>query len=681
MTKQKTPAIILLIAITMAGLAHAQQPPAQMPGKPTIPVKPPGAVKAPEATQIVSVAAPALAGNPDPTPASGSVESADVQKEEASNAAGDPAGKPDPTADAPASNSEAATPPVPVAIRKDAPPEESATWVRDMPLNDLLSVLARRSNYQYFSNPSLSGISVQGQLLDSLSSIDQMRGLGLQYGVTIYERANTLYAFLPEQLAAMPKREWTYKLKYLGVHSKEDRDSLAQIIKPALSSTGTVQFEVMTRTVVVLDNECALANVQGLIEKLDRPQKQVIVKVQILRMLNNGSNKFGVDWSESLGKGVTVGATAYGQLDSLFNSMPVVGDYGQLGQTINTVIANSLTGGRGGATSATTTTSVAPSTIGTTGTTGTTGTPVAAAVATSAIPAGIVLDPVQVKAVIRALIEKDEAVQESGPTVIIKDNQQGKFSLIELIPIVTQQVSQSNGTNLISSSVTYEIDPKRETYVGLQVVMRPSILPDHTIEMTLEPKIATVTGYTIAQTGVAGITNSYPNVSETSVDSVARIPDGFSLVLSGYYQIEEREQDNKVPLLGDIPGISFAFRSKSHSKVRSNVLFVITPTTYDPADHARAVEYSEMIKQQTTPPKSLNYADDEMPGEDTKPNLMQRLRNILPFKEKKRRIEVDPEHPANIQGSPKLTTRQQAEQERIRKQILATKSKDVEVNQ
>jgi hypothetical protein len=133
--------------------------------------------------------------------------------------------------------------------------------------------------------------------------------------------------------------------------------------------------------------------------------------------------------------------------------------------------------------------------------------------------------------------------------------------------------------------------------------------------------------------------------------------------------------------LGDIPGISFAFRSKSHSKVRSNVLFVITPTTYDPAEHARTVEYSEMIKQQTTPPKKLNYADDEMPGEDTKPNLMQRLRNILPFKEKKRRIEVDPEHPSNTQGSPKLTTKQQMEQDRIRKKILATKSKDVEVNQ
>lgn len=671
MTKQKTPAI-LLIAIAMAGLAHAQQPPAQMPGKPPIPGKPPGAVKAPETTQIESVVAPPLAGNSDstPAPASGAVEAADVQKEEASSAAGDPAGKPDPTA--------AATPPAPAAIRNDAPPEESATWVRDMPLNDLLSVLARRSNYQYFSNPSLSGISVQGQLLDSLSSIEQMRGLGLQYGVTIYERANTLYAFLPEQLAAMPKREWTYKLKYLGVHSKEDRDSLSQIIKPALSSTGTVQFEVMTRTVVVLDNECALANVQGLIEKLDRPQKQVIVKVQILRMINNGSNKFGVDWSESLGKGVTVGATAYGPVNSLFNSVPVVGDYGQLGQTINKVIANSLAGGAGVTTS---TTTVAPAMVGTTGVTGTAGMPVAAAVAPSAIPAGIVLDPIQVKAVIRALIEKDEAVQESGPTVIIKDNQQGSFSLIELIPIITQQVSQSNGTNLISTAVSYQIDPKRETYVGLQVMLRPSILPDHTIEMTLEPKIATVTGYTIAQTGVAGITNSYPNVSETSVDSVARIPDGFSLVLSGYYQIEEREQDNKVPLLGDIPGISFAFRSKSHSKVRSNVLFVITPTTYDPAEHARTVEYSEMIKQQTTPPKKLNYADDEMPGEDTKPNLMQRLRNILPFKEKKRRIEVDPEHPSNTQGSPKLTTKQQMEQDRIRKKILATKSKDVEVNQ
>lgn len=546
------------------------------------------------------------------------------------------------------------------AVTQEVPSDSTATWVSDMPLNDLMTILARRMGYQYFKNAALNDVTVAGQLMEATDGMEQIKELALQYGVSIYTKGRTLYAFTPAQLQALPRREWSYTLRYLSISSDEERKALEELVLPVLGEGGVVKFEPMTRTAVVLGNDYAIQSVQEFLPKLDKPQKQVIVQVRILRLKNNASNKFGVDWSQTLGEGLNVGITAYGQLNEITKGTPIFGTYQDLANQAANVVSSAINGAANGAANANTGT-------GTTTTTTTTSTEMPTV---TNIPSGIVLNPLQVSVVIRALIERNMATQEMGPTVVIKNNLKGSFSIVELIPIVTQQVSQSNGTNLISTDVSYQIDPNRDTYAGLQVDLRPSILEDGTIEMMLKPRIATITGYTTAQTGVEGITNQYPQLNETSVDSVARIPDGYSLVLSGYYQIEEVERDNKVPLLGDIPGISFAFRSKERAKVRSNIVFILTPVTYDPADPRQTVEYAEMLKQRMIAPKSLDYADDEMPGEDTNPNLLKRLRNMLPGRPKAPKVnEFDPEHIDNMTPRPRLVTPQEQNQSEIKRQL------------
>lgn len=538
-----------------------------------------------------------------------------------------------------------------------------------MPLNDLFAVLARKIGYQYFSNPELASITVNGQLYDEVGTLEQFNDIGMQYGVTIYARGNTIYALTEDQLAMLPRTEWTYKLKYLNIHTPQERESLDSLLRPALSSRGALNYEPMTRTLVVMDNEHSVRTVASLLEKIDKPQKQVIVKVQILRLLNNAGSKIGVDWANSLGDGINVGVTAYGPIDRIFNTAPLVGGYGQLADTVGDAVRDAIYDGTASPTSGEFLPAPASPLENPTGL-------AARAYQSGALPAGVVLNPLEISAVIRALIEKDQAVQESGPTVIIKDNQAGSFSIVELIPIITSTATQSDGVTLITSQVSYQIDPERGTYVGLQVALRPSVLPDNTIEMLLQPRIATVTGYEVAETGIEGVANRYPLVNETSVDSIARIPDGYSLVLSGYYQVEEREIDNKVPLLGDIPGLSFAFRSKSRQKIRSNILFVLTPTTYDPQSSLKTVKVSEMIRQNVKPPKRIDYPDDEMPGEDTSPNFLQRIRNMLPFNSKKNRNPNDTQHPDYARPEPEIVTEQQANQRAIEQRMRESQKKE-----
>jgi len=48
-------------------------------------------------------------------------------------------------------------------------------------------------------------------------------------------------------------------------------------------------------------------------------------------------------------------------------------------------------------------------------------------------------------------------------------------------------------------------------------------------------------------------------------------------VLGGIYETERRETINKVPFLGDIPGVGFLFRSTSKTSNKAELLIFVTP--------------------------------------------------------------------------------------------------------
>ena len=62
------------------------------------------------------------------------------------------------------------------------------------------------------------------------------------------------------------------------------------------------------------------------------------------------------------------------------------------------------------------------------------------------------------------------------------------------------------------------------------------------------------------------------------------IPSGNTLVLGGLIQDDVRNQNTKVPLLGDIPGLGYLFRSDTKSRQKSNLLVFITPTIVQDED-------------------------------------------------------------------------------------------------
>ena len=502
--------------------------------------------------------------------------------------------------------------------------EETSTgfWLREAKLNDVFQHLSQLGKYQYFHNAELEGPSfiVTGQLMDD-DPIKQMEELALMYGVTIHTKGNTVYAFNSAQLTQLPTEPFRYQLKYLR---PSDIEQIKMILQPFLTpGAGIIEYESKTNTLIVMDNSRRLDALALFIDEIDQPRQQVAIETRILRVTSGSRNQIGVDWSAVLGgTGLSFGASA--SLNSLFNlpelyeasSVLTTGAAGQALDIVSNTTGAASTGGGGG----------------------------------SAGDGGLVLTPAQLQAVVRALNEGDLAQQESSPTLITEDNEQGLISIIDRIPIITATVSETTAGQNITEEVRYTIDtqdpvgdPATTREVGVSVAVTPTILPDGTIRMSLRPRSAQIVDFIQGANG-----NSYPRVNESTVTTTARVPNGHSLLIGGFYEEIERDDSNKVPLLGDIPAVNLLFKSSDRAKEHTSLVFIVTPKLYQPNIGTQNDLMSHEAHDSHVLPSNHDYPDRLNPGsnhrsdyQNTKNNLFKRNNPDPPSN------LLHPEHPFN----------------------------------
>jgi type II secretory pathway component GspD/PulD (secretin) len=244
----------------------------------------------------------------------------------------------------------------------------------------------------------------------------------------------------------------------------------------------------------------------------------------------------------------------------------------------------------------------------------------------------LVFSPNNISAVLTALNDGGIIKLQNNPVIITEDNEAASISIIERIPIITTESTQnsSGGNPTVTEEVRYKIDeedstdPETTREIGTTIFVTPTLLPDGTIRLSMRPRAASVTR--MVESPATG--NLYPEVQESTLTTIARIPDGHSLVVGGFFQESEVENENKVPLLGDIPGLNFFFKSKTTSKEQSSLLFVVTPSSYSPENHAshhrahNRVESNLQVKDRET------TFDDPANSEIFKPNLQNTWNNI-----------------------------------------------------
>jgi type II secretory pathway component GspD/PulD (secretin) len=501
-----------------------------------------------------------------------------------------------PPTDLNAAGKPATAPGTPGTTGQEIQQSDEGYLIKDAPLNDIFQFLAKQAGRQYFHNAKIAtpDYRVTGHLNDG-NPLNQMEELAFMYGLTLYTKGNTIYALSQAQLGQLPSAEFNYQLKYLR---PTDIEQIKALLVPMLTpGTGIVNFEPKTNTIVIIDTAHRIEQAREFLHNIDRAKGQIVVETKIIRVNSTAAQRTGVNWANSLGEAGTSLEIA-GSLNSLFG--------------INT--AGFLTKG------------------------GTAGSSLTSTEATSASPGStsdLVLSPLQLNGVLRALAEGNFATQISNPTLITEDNEQGSISIIDRVPIITQTQSGNGDTAIVTEEVRYKIDasdkaitdePEKHREIGISLSVTPTLLPDGTVRMKLRPRSAQIVQEVVGQTG-----NVYPRVTESMIESLSRVPDGHSLIVGGFYGEVHNKDRTKIPLLGDIPVLNFFFKSKDTVKEHASLVFIVTPTSYDPSSRSATAQTSSRIHRNTMLPQDHDWVDPECnPGPAHEPNLKRGVRALRP---------------------------------------------------
>jgi len=231
---------------------------------------------------------------------------------------------------------------------------------------------------------------------------------------------------------------------------------------------------------------------------------------------------------------------------------------------------------------------------------------------------------------LRALAENRQVRVLSRPQIRTLDNQQAQIQQGQNVPVV-------DGVTLLNNIANPTI---RRDDSGVILTVTPRISPDGNIVMALTAEKSQynlnsgVPVFTDATTGNV-VTAPVKDIS-TAVTTIS-VPSGQTVVLGGLITSRTDEVHRKVPWLGDIPILGYAFRYDFLQTRRTELLIFLTPRIiWDDAEseHIKDVEMARM--------HFIEAAAEEMHGP---------LRGI-PAEEMFRDGSYDPNCPVPLTTSP-----------------------------
>jgi len=165
---------------------------------------------------------------------------------------------------------------------------------------------------------------------------------------------------------------------------------------------------------------------------------------------------------------------------------------------------------------------------------------------------------------IRALKQVQDTKILSNPKLLVTNNEEAKIHVGDTVPYIISTTS-GTGENAITSEDVRFVD------VGLKLNVTPTINDDGFVTMTLKPEISEVVGSISSQGG--GI----PQVNKTLVETTVMVKDGSTIVLGGLRKENKTQTRKGVPVLMDIPIIKTLFSSTTDSIEATEIVIFITP--------------------------------------------------------------------------------------------------------
>jgi general secretion pathway protein D len=172
-----------------------------------------------------------------------------------------------------------------------------------------------------------------------------------------------------------------------------------------------------------------------------------------------------------------------------------------------------------------------------------------------------VADPV---AVINALALQTDVSLISSPQIFVQNNKTAFVKVGDRVPIVTTQTDRV-GTDQPTTDKTVTYND-----TGTILIVTPRIHHDGMVSLDVTQQVSNA---------IANNTSSIssPVIQTREIKTSLSIRDGQSVILGGLISKGKTNTSNKVPFLGDLPGIGQLFRFDSEDTTRTELLIIITP--------------------------------------------------------------------------------------------------------
>ncbi|CAG0954177.1 Secretin ExeD [Phycisphaerales bacterium] len=159
---------------------------------------------------------------------------------------------------------------------------------------------------------------------------------------------------------------------------------------------------------------------------------------------------------------------------------------------------------------------------------------------------GAVLSPGEFNIVVRALEAINKGRSLSNPKVLVANNEQARFSSVLQQPFVRTDTTSNTATSSFGGSDS----------AGTTISVKPQIAQGDHLVLTYNISLSSFVGTPAA----AGLP---PPKQQNTVDSVATIPDGHTVVIGGLELQSDSKSTSQIPVLGDVPLLGELFKNRS----------------------------------------------------------------------------------------------------------------------
>lgn len=210
----------------------------------------------------------------------------------------------------------------------------------------------------------------------------------------------------------------------------------------------------------------------------------------------------------------------------------------------------------------------------------------------------------------------------SSPMLVAANNQPARLFIGDERVLIVGASSESKTGTTGASNTTITVETEKRD-VGHTLSILPRINSDRSVSLTVDQDSSSVKiGDTTLPISTAdGDIINYPidTVSTATLQVTAHTRDGMTVAIGGMIRETTQFDEQKVPVLGDVPVLGLFFKRDTRARVRSQIVLLITPRVMDTPEEGDLLardkkqhyeSLTDTFPNKPVVPKTLNYKYD-----------------------------------------------------------------------